>query len=97
VPQHDQVIILFAAVQGYLDDLPTEDLHAFELGLRQFMAERYPEIVRRIARTRQLPEELRQVRLPAAIAEYKEQFRAGRYRDATEETVAEVERKADLE
>lgn len=97
VPQHDQVIIIFAAVQGYLDEVAVEDIHAFELGLRQFMAERYPEIVREISRTRQVSDELREVRLPAALADYKEQFRAGRYRDATEESVAEIEREAELE
>jgi hypothetical protein len=55
------------------------------------MAERYPEIVREIARTRKLSDELREKELPAAIAEYKELFLEGRYRDVTEEAVAELE------
>jgi F-type H+-transporting ATPase subunit alpha len=90
IPQHDQVIFIFAAVNGMLDDLAVEDIHPFELGLRQFMAERYPEIVREIARTRKLSDELREKNLPAAIAEYKGLFLEGRYRDVTEEAVAEL-------
>jgi F-type H+-transporting ATPase subunit alpha len=97
IPQHDQVLLIFAAVNGILDDLEVEDIHPFELGLRQFMAERYPEIVREIARTRQLSEDLTKTKLPAALTEYQGLFRQGHFRDATEEAVAEMEREAALE
>jgi len=91
VPEPDQVFIIFAAIHGYLDSLGLEDIHAFELGLRKFMAERYPEIRREIAVTKALSSEVEKERLPAAIAEYKEHFLAGEYRDVTEEVVADIE------
>ncbi|HIE51834.1 MAG TPA: F0F1 ATP synthase subunit alpha [Armatimonadetes bacterium] len=93
VPEEDQIFIIFAGINGLLDDLPLEEVHSFELGLRQFMAERYPEIGRQIRDTKDLSDDLAE-RLKKALTEYKERFLAGEYREVTEETVAVVEEEA---
>jgi F-type H+-transporting ATPase subunit alpha len=44
-----QVMIIFIANQGLLDDIPTEQLAKFESEFHEFMASEYPDIVREMA------------------------------------------------
>jgi F-type H+-transporting ATPase subunit alpha len=46
----DQVVVLFAAVRGYLDRLETERIRDFEQGLIGFMNSNYSDVMERIAR-----------------------------------------------
>ncbi len=41
----EQVVVLFAGTQGYLDPLPVEKVGEFEDGLLTFMREKHPEIL----------------------------------------------------
>ncbi|HEY63748.1 MAG TPA: F0F1 ATP synthase subunit alpha [Caldilineae bacterium] len=65
-----QVMIIFAAVNDYLDDVPVEKIQAWEKAFHQFMDTRHPEIGRAIMRDKELTEETIAM-LRAAIEEFK--------------------------
>ncbi len=75
VPVEKEVIIIYAATNGYLDDIPLDDVSAFEAGLYRYMDSNHPEIGQEIveksvkARNKMSPDLLKS--LGAAIAEYK--------------------------
>lgn len=74
MPVEQQVMIIFAGTQGYLDDIPVEKVREFEEGFHPFMKERYPELGEKIRRERQLSDET-QAELRRAVEEYKARFK----------------------
>jgi F-type H+-transporting ATPase subunit alpha len=74
LPVERQIVIIFAGVNGHVDDLPVEALRSFEQGLTRFIETRYPEIYRELDAKREIGEELRQ-KIEQAIREYKEEFK----------------------
>jgi F-type H+/Na+-transporting ATPase subunit alpha len=73
VPVEEQILSIYAVTTGHMDSVPIEDIHRFELGLRQFVRERYPDELEHIASTGDLPDE---DRLKEAISGFKETFQA---------------------
>jgi F-type H+-transporting ATPase subunit alpha len=67
------VTIIFAAVNGFLDDLPTESLARFETEIFAFMDKEFPEVGHAIASTKQLDEKT-ESRLKEAILQFKTRF-----------------------
>ncbi len=53
----EQVVVLFAGTQGFLDPLPVEKVGAFEQGLLTFMREKHPEILETIRTEKELTDE----------------------------------------
>jgi len=74
LPVERQILIVFAGVNGHLDDLPAEAIRAFEQGLIRFVETRYPEIYRELGAKREIGEDLRR-KIEQAIREYKEEFK----------------------
>ena len=70
----DQVAVVYAGTQGYLDDLDVERVGEFEKGLLRFLHDRYPSMPHSIADTGDLSEETEK-QLSAAIQEFKSQFK----------------------
>lgn len=71
----EQVAILYAGLNGYLDEIPTEKVTTFAQGLREYLQtskQKYVEIVRN---EKQLNDEAEKL-LKEAIAEYKQIFMA---------------------
>ncbi len=66
-----QVMILYAVINGHLDDVPVEKARDFEDAFHKFMETRHSEIGNRIAAEKELPEDLEQA-LTAAISEFKQ-------------------------
>jgi F-type H+-transporting ATPase subunit alpha len=66
-----EVMILFAAVNGFLDDVAVDKVRAFELGLYEFMDSNKPEIGAEILDKMILSGELEE-KMRAAIREYKQ-------------------------
>ena len=66
-----QVMILYAAVNGYLDDIALDKIAIFESMFYQFMDEKNPEIVATIAKDREINSKLER-NLIKAIKEFKE-------------------------
>jgi F-type H+-transporting ATPase subunit alpha len=76
MPVEKQVMILYAAISGYLDDIAVENVRDFEVNFQRFMESSHPEIGSAIARDKILSEETEEV-LKAAIEEFKKtQFAA---------------------
>ena len=74
MPFEAQVISLFAGVNGYIDDIPTAQVKAFEAGLLSFMAEKRADISKDLVAKRSIDDALK-ARLSAAIEEFKKTFK----------------------
>ncbi len=70
-----QILIVFAGVNGHVDDLPVEAVRAFEEGLFRFVEARYPEIYAELNEKKIIGDDLRQ-KVEQAIREHKEEFKA---------------------
>ncbi len=75
MPLGQQVMILWVAGKGYLDDIPTPAVRRFEKEYLAFMQERYPEVERGIETDKDLTEALVQ-KLQRSVDEFKPQFKA---------------------
>jgi F-type H+-transporting ATPase subunit alpha len=73
IPVERQVMIFFAAVEKYLDDLNIADIEAFEWGLYEHMDSLYPAVGKSIAETGDLSDEMAG-ELREGIEQYKEDF-----------------------
>ena len=73
VPVEEQILAIYAVTTGHMDSVPIEDVHRFELGLRQFVGERFPDVLEHISTTGDLPDE---DRLKEAIVGFKDTFQA---------------------
>ncbi len=69
----DQVVVLFAGVNGYLDDIPLESVGSFESGLLKYVKERYKDILENIREKREITKETEE-KLHEVIKEFKREF-----------------------
>lgn len=74
MPVQYQVIIIFAATNKYLLDVPVEDITRFEAELFEFLDTKYPEIPSSIAENKVISDEI-EGKLRKAIEECKAQFK----------------------
>ncbi len=70
-----QVLVLFAGTQGYLDDLKVAEIRAFEDGMYRYFESAHAALMDEMTKKRSLDDELRN-QLHAAIKEYKAGFAA---------------------
>ncbi len=75
LPVESQIVILYAAVGGHIDDVPVDAVRAFERGFLSFLEERYPHALESLRTERRLSEDVRTV-LEEALAKFREGFRA---------------------
>jgi F-type H+-transporting ATPase subunit alpha len=66
-----QVTILYAAINGYLDDVPVDKATAFEANFHRFMEANHPEIGKTINKDKEMSEKTEEA-LKKAIAEFKQ-------------------------
>ena len=69
-----QIMIIYAATQKYLLDIPTEDVLIFEKALFELVDTKYPEIPQSIRDTKELSEDMAKV-LIKAIEECKNSYK----------------------
>jgi F-type H+-transporting ATPase subunit alpha len=74
MPVEKQVMIIYAGNEGYLDDIPVEQVKRFEKEFFQFMDSKYPDVGMQIKNTKALSKETEEL-LKKAIADFKQQFR----------------------
>ncbi len=74
MPVQYQVIIIFAATNKYLLDVPVEDITRFETEFFEFLDTKYPEIPSSIASEKVISDET-EGKLKKAIEEFKAQFK----------------------
>ena len=70
VPLEKQVMILYAAINGYLDDVPVDKVTAFEANFHRFMEANHPKIGKTIASKKEIIPETEE-KLKTAIPEFK--------------------------
>jgi len=75
LPVERQILIIFAGVNGHVDDLPVEAMRPFEQGLSRFVEASYPEIYKELNEKKVIGEDLSQ-KMEQAIREHKEEFKA---------------------
>jgi F-type H+-transporting ATPase subunit alpha len=73
LPVEKQILVIFAATNGYLDDLPVAEGRTFEAKLYKFLDNQRPQVLKSLAQKKQIDEELRQV-LHEALKDFKLKF-----------------------
>ncbi|MBX3381267.1 MAG: F0F1 ATP synthase subunit alpha [Phycisphaeraceae bacterium] len=73
----DQVISIFAAAQGYFDDVPVNQVQKAEQELLKFMSDQKPEVRNKLIETKDLKDDM-ETALRAALVDFKKQFNASR-------------------
>ena len=74
MPVQYQVIIIYAATNKYLLDIPVEDITRFEKEFFDFLDTKYPEVPENIAKEKVISPETEKV-LVKAIGEFKADFK----------------------
>ncbi len=72
----DQVMIIFAVSNGYMDEVAVARIKEYEAGFYPFIRDRYPELPETIARSRDLTEDTAET-LRKACSDYSAQFQEG--------------------
>jgi len=73
LPIEEQVVLIYAVVEGHLDDIPVERISEFEKAFLKFLRESRPEILDGIKSTGELTAE-NENRLKAALSEFMKTF-----------------------
>lgn len=74
-PQSRQVMIIFAATSGLLDDLPVDKVPEFEARMHEYLGEKYHDCYHEIETKKTLTPEL-EAKMKQGIAEFKAKFSA---------------------
>jgi len=77
MPVEEQVAVIYAAVNGYLDDIEVEQVRAFEAGFLRYLRTQAADVLDEIRQTKDLGDETVK-KLQAAIEAFKQQFAASR-------------------
>jgi F-type H+-transporting ATPase subunit alpha len=75
MPVENQVMIIYAGNNGYLDDVPLENVKGWEREFHQFMKDKYPDVGMEIKKSKVLSETTEEL-LKKAIVEFKQQHKA---------------------
>jgi F-type H+-transporting ATPase subunit alpha len=73
LPVEKQVLIIYAATNGYLDDLPVESCRRFEQELYRFVENANPGLLQQIREKKAIDDAMKTT-LVAALKEFKERF-----------------------
>lgn len=74
MPIEQQVTIIYAGNNGFVDDLPVESIRKFEEEFHPYMAENYPDVMEKIRSTKDLSKDT-EANLVKAINAFKAQFK----------------------
>jgi F-type H+/Na+-transporting ATPase subunit alpha len=75
LPVEKQVVVIFAATNGFIDKIPAEAIGRYESELESFMDAQHPEIYREILDKRELTDDLR-AKMKSALEEFANRFAA---------------------
>ena len=73
MPVEEQVIIIYTVTNGYLDDLPVDNLQRFEEEYLSFVDSNYAEVKEEIVESGKLSDELKE-KLDEMVKEFKDMF-----------------------
>ncbi len=74
-PVQNQVLIVYAAINGYIDDLPVEALKKYEEDLAAFAASKYPEVLKMVVEDKKFSDDVKAA-LNKVLDEFKGHFSA---------------------
>jgi F-type H+/Na+-transporting ATPase subunit alpha len=77
MPIEKQVLSIWAANKGFIDDVPVEDVRNFEAGLLAYMTNSHSELLVRINSQGKLDDQL-QGEMSAAVSDFKQRFSSER-------------------
>jgi F-type H+-transporting ATPase subunit alpha len=86
MPVEQQVVIIYAVTNGFIDDVPTGQVREWEQNLHQFMAAKYPQVGEAIRTTKVISKET-EADLRRAIEAYKSSVGPKREEIRVESTV----------
>jgi F-type H+-transporting ATPase subunit alpha len=69
-----QVLVIWAATNGYIDDVPVDDVRSFEKGLLQFVENSHPGLLTSIREKKNLTDEIK-ADLKQAVQDFKASWR----------------------
>lgn len=75
MPVEEQVVVIYAGVNGFLDSLPVESIQEFEKEFLVYLRNGYPEILAEIREKKVISDELAE-RLNKVVKEFVDQFAA---------------------
>ncbi len=75
VPVEEQVVEIFAATKGHLDDVPVADIRRFVADFKDSLRRNHADVLAGIVETKKFSEDA-QKRVVAAVTEFKKQFTA---------------------
>ncbi|MBI2954574.1 MAG: F0F1 ATP synthase subunit alpha [Chloroflexi bacterium] len=73
MPVEQQVAVIFAAINGFMDDVPVDKIQDFEAAYLRFMGSAHPDILKVIAEEKKISDQTNDS-LVAAIKEFKQGF-----------------------
>ncbi|HEX8237945.1 MAG TPA: F0F1 ATP synthase subunit alpha [Abditibacteriaceae bacterium] len=73
IPVEQQVIVLYAAINGYMDETPVDQIARYEMELVNTIQQRYPEVVLSIVNEKQITKDNEEA-LKSALAEFQRDF-----------------------
>jgi F-type H+-transporting ATPase subunit alpha len=73
LPVEKQVAMLYAAVNGFVDQLEVSKLKRYEAELFRFLEQRHPAVLKSIAEKKQLSDDVKEA-LNAALEQFKNEF-----------------------
>lgn len=76
LPVEEQIAVIYTGVNGFLDELPVDQVRSFEADFLQYMRTAHPEILAEIRDKKEVPEAVAE-KLKGAIEQFKENFRTG--------------------
>jgi F-type H+-transporting ATPase subunit alpha len=69
----EQVMVLFAATQGHIDDIPVESVRKFEEEILRYMKDRKADVMKELEQKKAIDDDLK-AKLIAAITDFKKGF-----------------------
>jgi F-type H+-transporting ATPase subunit alpha len=94
-PVEEQVLSVWAGLQGLLDDVPVEDVLRFERELLDYLRQK-SDVLATISQTKLFPAEV-QDKAKAGIAAFKEQFRTAAGQTLVESAAQPINRRDDID
>ena len=76
MPVQNQILSIFAGVNGFIDDLDIAQVRPFEAELQRYIQNAHPAILSDIVEKKAIDDDLK-ARMKAAIKECKDRFVAG--------------------
>jgi len=74
MPIEEQVVVVYAGTQGYLDKVGIPDVRRYEKELLDFMRLRYKDLLKNIAEKKELNQEITAT-LKTALQDFTEKFK----------------------